>query len=131
MPCPWKCSRWSWVGLWAMWSSWRCPCPSQGDQSYMIFKGALWPKTLYDSMNIKFRSVSDHLSCWLQVMHTRSSAQILFLHSVTCIFLSQKWDFFKNKFNSYRWIFFFSEFSEKKNSESTYFLCIQYLSAIY
>jgi len=24
---PWKCSRPGWMGLWATWSSGRCPCP--------------------------------------------------------------------------------------------------------
>ena len=27
---PWKCSRPGWMGLWATWSSGRCPCPQQG-----------------------------------------------------------------------------------------------------
>ena len=26
----WKCSRPGWMGLWATWSSGRCPCPWQG-----------------------------------------------------------------------------------------------------
>jgi len=30
MPHPWKCSRRCWTGLWATWSSGRCPCPWQG-----------------------------------------------------------------------------------------------------
>jgi len=30
MPPPWKCSRPGWMGLWATWSSGRCPCPWQG-----------------------------------------------------------------------------------------------------
>ena len=30
MPHPWKHSRSSWTGLWATWSSWRCPCLLQG-----------------------------------------------------------------------------------------------------
>jgi len=27
---PWKCSRPGWMGLWATWSSWICPCSLQG-----------------------------------------------------------------------------------------------------
>ena len=30
MPHPWQCSRPGWMGLWATWSSGRCPCPWQG-----------------------------------------------------------------------------------------------------
>ena len=30
LPPPWKCSRLAWMGLWATWSSRRCPCPWQG-----------------------------------------------------------------------------------------------------
>jgi len=26
LPPPWKCSRPGWMGLWATWSSGRCPC---------------------------------------------------------------------------------------------------------
>ena len=29
MPCPWKCSRPGWTGLWATWSSERCPAHSR------------------------------------------------------------------------------------------------------
>ena len=31
MPHPWKHSRSGWMGLWATWCSWRCPCSWQGD----------------------------------------------------------------------------------------------------
>ena len=30
LPRPWKCSGLGWMGLWATWSSGRCPCPWQG-----------------------------------------------------------------------------------------------------
>jgi len=30
MPSPWQCSRPGSTGLWATWSSGRCPCPWQG-----------------------------------------------------------------------------------------------------
>jgi len=30
MPHPWEHSRPGWTGLWATWSSWRCPCSWQG-----------------------------------------------------------------------------------------------------
>ena len=30
MPWPWKYSRSGWTGLWATWSSWRCPCLLNG-----------------------------------------------------------------------------------------------------
>ena len=30
MPPPWKCWRTCWMGLWATWSSGKCPCPWQG-----------------------------------------------------------------------------------------------------
>ena len=30
MPPPWACSSPGWTGLWATWSSGRCPCPWQG-----------------------------------------------------------------------------------------------------
>jgi len=30
MPHSWKCSRSGWTGLWATWSSWRCPCSWRG-----------------------------------------------------------------------------------------------------
>ena len=33
---PWKHSRPGWTGLWATWSSWRCPCSLQG-------AGTRWP----------------------------------------------------------------------------------------
>ena len=29
LPDPWNCSRPAWMGLWATWSSGRCPCPWQ------------------------------------------------------------------------------------------------------
>jgi len=29
----WKCSRPGWMGLWAAWSSGRCPCPWRWDQN--------------------------------------------------------------------------------------------------
>ena len=29
MPHPWKHSKSGWTGLWATWSSWRCPCALQ------------------------------------------------------------------------------------------------------
>ena len=35
---PWQCSRPGWMGLWATWSSGRCPCPWQGAWNEMIFK---------------------------------------------------------------------------------------------
>ena len=30
LPPPWQCSRPGWMGLWAAWSSGRCPCSWQG-----------------------------------------------------------------------------------------------------
>jgi len=30
MPHHWKCSGSGWMGLWAIWSSWRCSCSFQG-----------------------------------------------------------------------------------------------------
>ena len=36
---PWKHSRLGWTGLWATWSSWRCPCSLQGGW-------ARWPLNL-------------------------------------------------------------------------------------
>jgi len=36
MPPPWKHSRPGWMGLWATWSSGRCPCLKQGGWNQMI-----------------------------------------------------------------------------------------------
>jgi len=30
MPYPWKHSRSGWMGLWATWWCWRCPCSLWG-----------------------------------------------------------------------------------------------------
>jgi len=30
MPHPWRHSRSGWMGLWAIWSGWRCSCSWQG-----------------------------------------------------------------------------------------------------
>jgi len=35
MPPPWRCSRPSWMGLWATCSSGRCPWPWQGGWNQM------------------------------------------------------------------------------------------------
>ena len=50
MPHPWKRSRSGRTGLWATWSSWRCPCSSQGVLDEMTFKGPFQPKLFYDPM---------------------------------------------------------------------------------
>ena len=38
MPPSCRCSRPAWTGLWATWSSGRCPCPWQGGWKKIIFK---------------------------------------------------------------------------------------------
>jgi len=38
LPAPWQCSRPGWMGLWATWSSGRCPCWWQGGWNQMMFK---------------------------------------------------------------------------------------------
>jgi len=35
---PWRCSRPGWMGLWATWSSGRCPCPWQRGWNRLISK---------------------------------------------------------------------------------------------
>ena len=35
---PWQCSRPGWMGLWAAWSSRRCPCSLQGGWNEMVYK---------------------------------------------------------------------------------------------
>ena len=44
MPHPWKHSRSGWMGLWATWSSWRCPCSLQGVR-------ARWPLKVPSNTN--------------------------------------------------------------------------------
>jgi len=44
MPHPWQHSRSGWTGLWATWSSWRCPCLLQGGWARWHFQ----PKLFYD-----------------------------------------------------------------------------------
>ena len=59
MSHPWKHSRPGWTGLWATWSSWRCPCSLQGHWTRWSLKVAsnskhsvsLW---VYDSMILSF-----------------------------------------------------------------------------
>jgi len=54
---PWQCSRPGWMGLWATWSTGRCPCPWQGGWNKMIFKNSFQPKPFYDSMILHLRLV--------------------------------------------------------------------------
>ena len=46
MPHPWRHSRSGWTGLWAAWSSCRCPCSLQGRWT-ITFKGLFQFKQLY------------------------------------------------------------------------------------
>jgi len=45
MPCPWRHSRSGWMGLWANWSSCRCPCSLQeswGPIRSLLTQTMLW-----------------------------------------------------------------------------------------
>ena len=66
MPPPWKHSRPGWTGLWATWSSWRCPCSLQGGwtrwplkvPSNPNYSMILW---FYNSMVLRFYDSSTEL----------------------------------------------------------------------
>jgi len=61
MPYPWKHSRPSWMGLWATWSSWRCPCSLQGIWARWPVKAPSNPSP-YDSMILKCMEESQLIS---------------------------------------------------------------------
>lgn len=79
MPHPWKCSNHVWMGLWATWSSWRCPCPWQAGWNHMMLKV---PPNSSHSMNLWLKTIktlrTSNLIKHLPVLQNDNSENILF-----------------------------------------------------
>lgn len=57
---PWEHSRWDWVGFWATWYSWRCPCLLQESWITRPFKSHYQSKQCYDSVIFLFNATCLH-----------------------------------------------------------------------